>query len=139
PRFTNALPPLSVYVHVPRCVQKCPYCDFNSHALKGEIAEEQYLQAIEADLIHHLPQIWRRTIHTVFIGGGMPSLLSASAIDRLLSMLPNLLGIAPTIEITMEANPGTIEADKSKESAASGVNRISLGIQSFNDAHLKLL
>lgn len=139
PRFTNALPPLSVYVHVPWCVQKCPYCDFNSHALKGEIAEEQYLQAIEADLIHHLPHIWGRTIHTVFIGGGTPSLLSASAMDRLLSMLRNLLGIAPTIEITMEANPGTIEADKFKEFAASGVNRISLGIQSFNDAHLKLL
>ncbi|CAM5209069.1 oxygen-independent coproporphyrinogen III oxidase-like protein [Oligella ureolytica] len=139
PRFTSSLPPLSVYVHVPWCVQKCPYCDFNSHALKGDIPEEQYLQAIEADLIHHLPHIWGRTIQTVFIGGGTPSLLSASAMDRLLSILRNLLGITPNVEITMEANPGAVEADKFKEFAASGINRISLGIQSFNDAHLKLL
>lgn len=139
PRFTSSLPPLSVYVHVPWCVQKCPYCDFNSHELKDGIPEERYLQAIEADLIHHLPHIWGRTVHTVFIGGGTPSLLSAAAMDRLLSILRNLLGIGPNIEITMEANPGTIEADKFKEFAASGINRISLGVQSFNDAHLKLL
>ena len=139
PSFTSALPPLSIYVHVPWCVKKCPYCDFNSHALKDGIPEEQYLQALEADLIHHLPHIWGRTIQTVFIGGGTPSLLSAAAMDRLLSILRNLLGLGPTIEITMEANPGTIEADKFKEFAASGINRLSLGVQSFNDEHLKLL
>ena len=139
PRFSTALPPLSVYVHVPWCVKKCPYCDFNSHALEGDIPEERYLQAIEADLIHHLPHIWGRTVHTVFIGGGTPSLLSAAAMDRLLSILRNLLGIGPNIEITMEANPGAIEADKFKAFAASGINRLSLGVQSFNDDHLKLL
>ncbi|MDO5667234.1 MAG: radical SAM family heme chaperone HemW [Alcaligenaceae bacterium] len=126
-------------MHVPWCVQKCPYCDFNSHALQGGIPEEQYLKALEADLIHHLPHIWGRAVQTVFIGGGTPSLLSAQAMDRLLAMLRNLLGLAPTIEITMEANPGTVEADKFKEFAASGINRLSLGIQSFNDQHLKVL
>ena len=139
PHFTQSLPPLSLYVHVPWCVKKCPYCDFNSHALQDGIPEERYLQALEADLIHHLPYIWGRTVHTVFIGGGTPSLLSAAAMDRLLSMLRNLLGLGPNIEITMEANPGAIEADKFKEFAASGINRLSLGIQSFNDQHLKLL
>lgn len=139
PRFSNSLPPLSLYVHVPWCVQKCPYCDFNSHALKDGIPEEQYLQALEADLIHHLPHIWGRAVQTVFIGGGTPSLLSAEAMDRLISMLRNLLGIAPNIEITMEANPGTVEAEKFKEFAASGINRLSLGVQSFNDEHLKQL
>lgn len=139
PRFSSSLPPLSVYVHVPWCVRKCPYCDFNSHALKDGIPEERYLQALEADLIHHLPHIWGRSIHTVFIGGGTPSLLSVTAMDRLLSILRNLLGIGPDTEITIEANPGAVEADKFKEFAASGINRISLGIQSFNDEHLKLL
>lgn len=139
PRFTQSLPPLSLYVHVPWCVQKCPYCDFNSHALKGGIPEDEYLQALEADLIYHLPHIWGRTVHTVFIGGGTPSLLSAKTMDRLIAMLRNLLGIGPNIEITMEANPGTVEADKFKEFAASGINRLSLGIQSFNNDHLKIL
>lgn len=139
PSFQGGLPPLSVYVHVPWCVQKCPYCDFNSHTLEGGIPEDRYLQALEADLIHHLPYIWGRTIQTVFIGGGTPSLLSAQAMERLITMLRNLLGIAPNIEITMEANPGTVEAEKFKEFAASGINRISLGIQSFNNDHLKQL
>ena len=139
PQFVEALPPLSLYVHVPWCVQKCPYCDFNSHALQGGIPEAHYLQALEADLIHHLPHIWGRTIHTVFIGGGTPSLLSAKAMDHLLSMLRNLLGIGPAIEITMEANPGTVEATKFKEFAAAGINRLSLGIQSFNNEHLHTL
>ncbi|XVN74194.1 Heme chaperone HemW [Oligella sp. MSHR50489EDL] len=139
PQFKSSLPPLSLYVHVPWCVQKCPYCDFNSHALQGGIPEELYLQALEADLVHHLPHIWGRTIHTVFIGGGTPSLLSAKVMDRLLSMLRNLLGIGPGIEITMEANPGTVEADKFKAFAASGINRLSLGIQSFNNQQLSVL
>lgn len=137
--FTQPLPPLSIYIHVPWCVKKCPYCDFNSHALQGEIPEDVYLQALEQDLISVLPSVWGRAIYTVFIGGGTPSLLSARAMDRMLTMLRNLFNLAPDTEITMEANPGTVEASRFADYAASGITRVSLGIQSFDDESLKRL
>ncbi|MBP0634287.1 radical SAM family heme chaperone HemW [Cupriavidus sp. AcVe19-6a] len=136
-------PPLSLYVHIPWCVRKCPYCDFNSHAAPGadnhEIPEELYLDALRADLEQSLPLVWGRPVHTVFIGGGTPSLLSAAGMDRLLSDLRALLPLDADAEITMEANPGTFEADKFASYRASGINRLSIGIQSFNDRHLEAL
>ncbi|TCT10353.1 anaerobic coproporphyrinogen III oxidase [Paralcaligenes ureilyticus] len=132
-------PPLSLYVHVPWCVRKCPYCDFNSHALSGELPEQQYLAALRADLEQALPLVWGRQVVTIFIGGGTPSLLSAAAIDQMLAMFRLYLNILPDAEITLEANPGTVEAGRFAEYARSGVNRISLGIQSFNDQALKAL
>jgi oxygen-independent coproporphyrinogen-3 oxidase len=135
----TSLPPLSIYVHVPWCVRKCPYCDFNSHAAPGEIPEDRYLAALTADLDQAVPLVWGRTVNTVFIGGGTPSLLSAGALDQLLGLLRSRLNLLPDAEITLEANPGTVEAARFQEYAASGVNRISLGIQSFDDASLKAL
>ncbi len=137
--FTQPLPPLSIYIHVPWCVRKCPYCDFNSHALQGEIPEEAYLTALEQDLISVLPSVWGRAIHTVFIGGGTPSLLSARAVDKMMTMLRNLFNLAPGTEVTMEANPCTVEASRFADYAASGITRVSLGIQSFDDESLKRL
>ncbi len=138
PRLTS-LPPLSVYVHVPWCVRKCPYCDFNSHEQPAILPEERYLDALQADLEQALPDIWGRQVHTVFIGGGTPSLLSAAGIERLLTMLRSHLNLWPDAEITLEANPGTAEAERFMSFAASGVNRISLGVQSFDDAKLLAL
>ncbi|MEI2414639.1 radical SAM family heme chaperone HemW [Orrella sp. JC864] len=135
----SSLPPLSVYVHVPWCVRKCPYCDFNSHAWEGGIPERQYLDALRADLEQALPGIWGRQVHTVFLGGGTPSLLSAAGLDELLAMLRACLNLVPDAEITLEANPGTAEAGRFRDYAASGVNRLSLGIQSFDDARLQAL
>ena len=135
----DALPPLSLYIHVPWCVRKCPYCDFNSHQQIGEIPEADYLEALAADLEQTLPLIWGRQIHTIFIGGGTPSLLSGEAIDRLLAMVRSYLSLWPDAEITLEANPGAVEANRFKSYAASGINRVSLGIQSFHDKHLKRL
>jgi oxygen-independent coproporphyrinogen-3 oxidase len=135
----SSLPPLSVYVHVPWCVRKCPYCDFNSHAMDGEIPERAYLDALRADLEQALPQIWGRQVFTVFIGGGTPSLLSAAGLDELLAMLRAYLNLWPDAEITMEANPGAAEAGRFRDYAASGVNRLSLGIQSFDDRQLQAL
>jgi oxygen-independent coproporphyrinogen-3 oxidase len=135
----SALPPLSVYVHVPWCVRKCPYCDFNSHEQPAVLPEARYLDALQADLEQALPDIWGRQVHTVFIGGGTPSLLSAQGIERLLAMLRSHLNLWPDAEITLEANPGTAEAERFMAYAASGVNRISLGIQSFDDAKLLAL
>ena len=135
----TALPPLSVYVHVPWCLRKCPYCDFNSHVAPEKIPEDLYLEALAADLEQMLPDVWGRQVFTVFIGGGTPSLLSDRALDRLLSLLRTYLNLWPDAEITLEANPGAVEAGKFKSFAASGVNRISLGIQSFNDAKLQSL
>jgi oxygen-independent coproporphyrinogen-3 oxidase len=135
----SALPPLSVYVHVPWCVRKCPYCDFNSHEQPAVLPETRYLDALQADLEQALPDIWGRQVHTVFIGGGTPSLLSAAGIDRLLAMLRSHLNLWPDAEITLEANPGTAESERFRSYAASGVNRISLGIQSFDDAKLLAL
>ncbi len=134
-----SLPPLSLYVHVPWCVRKCPYCDFNSHELKGELPEQEYLSALRADLEQALPLIWGRQVHTVFIGGGTPSLLSAAAVDEMLAMFRACLNLWPDAEITMEANPGTVEAARFQDYARSGVNRVSLGIQSFDDAALAAL
>jgi oxygen-independent coproporphyrinogen-3 oxidase len=135
----TALPPLSLYVHFPWCVRKCPYCDFNSHEASGTLPEKDYLDALRADLEQALPLIWGRKIYTIFIGGGTPSLLSAAGLDRLLSDLRTLLPIDGAAEITMEANPGTFEAEKFKSYAASGINRLSVGIQSFNPRHLQAL
>jgi len=134
-----ALPPLSLYIHFPWCVRKCPYCDFNSHEAKGAIPEAEYLTALRTDLEVALPLIWGRTVHTVFIGGGTPSLLSAASMERLLSDVRALLPLSAGAEITMEANPGTVEAAKFKSFRESGINRLSLGIQSFDTQHLKLL
>ncbi|MFI4939931.1 MAG: radical SAM family heme chaperone HemW, partial [Burkholderiales bacterium] len=134
-----ALPPLSLYVHIPWCIKKCPYCDFNSHEAKDGFPEQEYLNALRTDLENALPLIWGRKIYTIFIGGGTPSLLSAAGLDRLLSDIRTLLPLDGRAEITMEANPGTFEAEKFKSYRASGINRLSIGIQSFNARHLKAL
>ena len=135
----TSLPPLSLYVHVPWCVKKCPYCDFNSHQSPESLPESAYLAALTQDLDQALPLIWGRQIHTIFIGGGTPSLLSAHALDQMLAMIRARLNLWPDAEITLEANPGTAEASRFQSYAQSGVNRLSLGIQSFNDAQLKRL
>lgn len=135
----RALPPLSLYVHVPWCVRKCPYCDFNSHEHDGDIPEQEYLAALQADLEQALPLIWGRQVISIFIGGGTPSLLSAGAIDQMLASFRACLNLLPDAEITLEANPGTVEAGRFADFAASGINRISLGIQSFDDRALKAL
>src|SRR4029453_7632882 len=138
----SGLPPLSLYVHFPWCVHKCPYCDFNSHEPVGgigRIAEEAYLGALRSDLEAALPMIWGRRILSVFIGGGTPSLISGRGVDRLLSDLRALLPLEAQCEITLEANPGTVEAERFAEFRAAGINRMSLGIQSFNEAHLRAL
>jgi oxygen-independent coproporphyrinogen-3 oxidase len=134
-----ALPPLSLYVHYPWCARKCPYCDFNSHAAEGEIPEQRYLDALIADLELSLPLIWGRRIHTIFFGGGTPSLMSAAGFDRLMGALRARLQFDADIEITLEANPGTFEAEKFRSFKQSGANRLSIGIQSFNEQHLKAL
>jgi len=138
PRF-SALPPLSLYVHVPWCVRKCPYCDFNSHEAKQSIPEAEYVAALIADLESSLPQIWNRPVHSIFFGGGTPSLLSVNAVDTLLGAFRARLPLSPEAEITLEANPGTVEADKFAGFRAAGVNRVSLGIQSFDDHKLQAL
>ena len=135
----QALPPLSLYIHIPWCVRKCPYCDFNSHEARGDVPEAAYVDALIRDLEMSLPLIWGRKVYSVFIGGGTPSLFSAQAMDRILSAVRMLLPLDVNAEITLEANPGTVEADKFKGFRDAGVNRLSLGIQSFNEAHLKAL
>ena len=132
-------PPLSLYVHIPWCVQKCPYCDFNSHAIRATIPERQYVAALIADLQAALPLIWGRPVRSVFFGGGTPSLLSPAAIDELLAAFRALAMLSPQAEITLEANPGAVEAGKFAGFRAAGVNRLSLGIQSFADEHLRAL
>jgi len=135
PRFA-ALPPLALYVHIPWCLKKCPYCDFNSHEAKGEAPETAYVEALLADLELALPSIWSRRVVSIFIGGGTPSLFSAEAIDRLLAGIRARVPLAPDAEITLEANPGTFERAKFAGYRAAGVNRLSLGIQSFDPKHL---
>lgn len=135
----KALPPLSLYVHFPWCVRKCPYCDFNSHEAKGGIPEEAYADALIADLEAALPNVWGRPVVSVFFGGGTPSLMSGATVDRLLAAFRARLPLAPDAEITLEANPGTAEAEKFAAFRAAGVNRLSLGIQSFDDAKLAAL
>ncbi len=135
----SALPPLSLYVHLPWCLKKCPYCDFNSHEVKGELPQQRYLDALMADLEASLPLVWGRTIHCVFIGGGTPSLFSPQSIDRLIGDIRARLRLEPDCEITLEANPGTFEKDRFKAFRSAGVTRLSVGVQSFDDSHLKAL
>ena len=133
------LPPLSLYIHIPWCVQKCPYCDFNSHALKGEVPHEEYVRHLLQDLDHDAPWAQGRAIQTIFIGGGTPSLLSGEAMHMLLDGVRDRLPLAPNAEITMEANPGTVEADRFARYQQAGVNRISIGVQSFSAEKLTRL
>ena len=135
-----ALPPLSLYIHLPWCLKKCPYCDFNSHEMRAtELPEQRYLDALMADLEAALPLIWGRTVHTIFIGGGTPSLFSPDAIDRLLGGIRARLRLEPDCEITLEANPGTFEKDRFRAFRSAGVTRLSVGVQSFNDDFLQKL
>ncbi|HEX6137433.1 MAG TPA: radical SAM family heme chaperone HemW [Casimicrobiaceae bacterium] len=138
PRFT-ALPPLALYVHIPWCIRKCPYCDFNSHAASADLPEDAYVDALIADLEGALPGIWARNVATVFIGGGTPSLFSPASIERLLSAVRARLPLLPDAEVTLEANPGTFERERFAGYFAAGVNRLSLGVQSFDDALLRAL
>ena len=133
------LPPLSLYIHIPWCVKKCPYCDFNSHNLKQELPEAAYIQALISDLEQALPLIWGRSIRTIFIGGGTPSLFSGDAINQILTAVRNLTNLSPLAEITIEANPGTVDNEHISDYRKASVNRISFGVQSFNDTHLKSL
>jgi len=141
----TALPPLALYIHFPWCEKKCPYCDFNSHQvkegtdLKSGFDEERYINALITDLETELPRIWGRQVHSIFIGGGTPSLLSAQGMDRLLSAIRARINLEPDAEITMEANPGSVETEKFAGFAKAGINRVSLGIQSFQDEQLKAL
>jgi putative oxygen-independent coproporphyrinogen III oxidase len=141
----GALPPLSLYVHLPWCLRKCPYCDFNSHEVVREangaatVPEQRYLDALVADLESALPLVWGRPVHSIFIGGGTPSLFSPASIDRLLGDIRARLKLEADCEITLEANPGTFEKDRFRAFRSAGVTRLSVGVQSFNDAHLKAL
>ncbi len=135
----TALPPLALYVHIPWCVRKCPYCDFNSHEARGDVPEREYVEALVTDLESTLPQVWGRRVQTIFFGGGTPSLFSAASIDALLVAFRARLQLAPDCEITLEANPGTFEAGKFRDFRAAGVNRLSIGIQSFSGTHLAAL
>jgi putative oxygen-independent coproporphyrinogen III oxidase len=141
----TTLPPLSLYIHFPWCEKKCPYCDFNSHQIKEGLVtksgfdEERYINALITDLETELPRIWGRQVHSIFIGGGTPSLLSDQGMERLLSAIRARINLEPDAEITMEANPGSVEAEKFTGFAKAGINRVSLGIQSFQDEQLKAL
>ena len=134
-----ALPPLALYVHIPWCVRKCPYCDFNSHQARGEVPEAAYVEALVSDLESELPEVWGRRVYSVFFGGGTPSLFSAASIGTLISAFRARLPLAPDCEITLEANPGTFEAEKFRDYRRAGVNRLSIGIQSFDPKHLAAL
>jgi oxygen-independent coproporphyrinogen-3 oxidase len=135
---TPALP-LSLYIHIPWCLAKCPYCDFNSHALVAELDEAAYVDALLADLELDLPRVAGRSLSSVFIGGGTPSRFSAANIERLLQGAASRIPAAPDVEITLEANPGTLEAGRFGDYRGAGINRLSIGVQSFNDDHLKAL
>ena len=139
PAAAEASVPLSLYVHVPWCVQKCPYCDFNSHGLRDRLPEDDYVAALIADLEAALPLVWGRRVVSVFFGGGTPSLLSGQAVDTLLAAIRARLPLIYGAEVTLEANPGTAESGKFAAFRAAGVTRLSLGIQSFNPGHLKAL
>jgi len=138
-RHFTEYPPVTLYIHFPWCVKKCPYCDFNSHAVKNDIPESAYIDALIKDLEQHAPDIWGRAVESVFIGGGTPSLLSSDGIDRLMGQVRALTKLEPRAEITMEANPGTFEQQRFKEYRDNGINRLSIGVQSFNDKHLQTL
>lgn len=132
-------PPLSLYVHFPWCVQKCPYCDFNSHPVRDELPQREYLEALLRDLEQDLPRVWGRQLESVFFGGGTPSLVDAEIIAELLSGIRARLPLKPAAEITLEANPGTVDSARFRGFREAGINRLSIGIQSFNDKHLKAL
>ena len=134
-----ALPPLALYVHIPWCVRKCPYCDFNSHERTGALPEKEYLASLFHDIENHLPAVWGRRIVSIFIGGGTPSLFSPEAIDALLSGVRARLQVDPRAEVTLEANPGTVEAARFRGFRDAGVNRISIGVQSFDERMLARL
>jgi oxygen-independent coproporphyrinogen-3 oxidase len=134
-----ALPPLALYVHLPWCVRKCPYCDFNSHEKKDALPEREYVAALVADLESLLPSVWGRRVVSVFIGGGTPSLFAPESIDQLLAAVRARVPLEPGAEVTLEANPGTAEAGRFRGYREAGVNRLSLGIQSFDDAKLAAL
>ena len=135
----SALPPLSLYVHIPWCISKCPYCDFNSHAAPESLPENAYVDALIADLEFALPSIWGRKVSTIFMGGGTPSLFSTESIDRLLSAVRARIPLLPDAEVTLEANPGTFERAKFAGYFGAGVNRLSIGVQSFDDRLLRAL
>lgn len=135
----DVLPPLSLYVHLPWCVRKCPYCDFNSHEVRGPLGEEPYVTALLADLDATVPGVQGRELQSIFIGGGTPSLFSANAIGRLLEGVRQRVAVAADAEITLEANPGTADADRFRGFRDAGVNRLSIGVQSFNARHLRAL
>ena len=135
----SALPPLSLYIHIPWCIKKCPYCDFNSHTARDTIPEQRYIEALSRDLESALPLIWGRNIHSIFFGGGTPSLFSSEGIDHILAIVRSLIKLDFFAEVTLEANPGTVEAEKFREFKSAGINRLSLGIQSFNPEHLHRL
>jgi len=135
----QTVPPLSLYIHIPWCVRKCPYCDFNSHSATGELPEKAYVAALLSDLEQDLPSVAGRTVETVFIGGGTPSLFSPEALHALLEGIARRVPIARQAEITLEANPGTAESGKFRGFREAGVNRLSMGVQSFNDRHLQAL
>jgi oxygen-independent coproporphyrinogen-3 oxidase len=138
PKLTT-LPPLALYVHIPWCLKKCPYCDFNSHEKRGDVPEEAYVDALLADLETALPSVWGRKVRSVFIGGGTPSLFAPASIDRLLSGVRARVPIEPDAEITLEANPGTFEREKFDGYHAAGINRLSIGVQSVDRRHLTAL
>lgn len=137
-QFT-ATPPLSLYIHFPWCVRKCPYCDFNSHAVKDDLPENAYIDALLTDLEQELPSVWGRTVQSIFMGGGTPSLFSPAAMDRLLAGIRALVPLKPDAEITLEANPGTVEQARFEGYRQAGINRLSIGVQSLNEEHLKIL
>ena len=145
PVTLTALPPLALYIHFPWCEKKCPYCDFNSHQIKDSqesangFDEQRYIKALITDLETELPHTWGRQVHSIFIGGGTPSLLSPEGMDQLLSAIRARINLEPDAEITMEANPGSVEAEKFAAFAKCGINRVSLGIQSFQDEQLQAL
>ena len=132
-----APPPLSLYVHLPWCLRKCPYCDFNSHERNGDVPQRAYLDALVADLESALPQVWGRRIRSIFIGGGTPSLFEPAAIDRLLADIRARVPLEPGCEVTLEANPGTFERERFRGYRAAGVTRLSIGVQSFDDRMLQ--
>ena len=136
----TALPPLALYIHLPWCLKKCPYCDFNSHAvLASELPEQAYISALLSDLEAALPLVWGRTVHSIFLGGGTPSLFSPAAIDQLLGAVRARVRLESGCEITLEANPGTFEKDRFRAFRSAGVTRLSVGVQSFDDDFLKVL
>ena len=135
----EVLPPLALYIHIPWCVRKCPYCDFNSHERSGELPEVEYVAALFRDLEALLPQVWGRRVHSIFIGGGTPSLFSAKSIDALLAGVRARLTVEPAAAVTLEANPGTAEAGRFRGYRDAGVTRLSLGVQSLQDAKLRAL